>query len=460
MFKTVRKLERLFGAAVLTAAMIMPGVAFAVSDGPKGMNYNDTFMGRYGVGTTSEYLQTYSLDKAEFTFYTSEEAAKSGNIEGIAKTVNGNDAVLTMDWTADGSEESQFATAGVLELELGDYWVVETTVPEGCEIDPDYTAENPRKITVAAGSTADNPDVFTAADPVITGQLPKLKKSIAGNAGNTNVEGMIVEVRYFDSTEVADDPDDESLFATWYFKTDANGEIDFNTDLPLNEAPYTSANLFSYVKEGETDPTRVWPLGTYYFVEVKAPDGLEINEDNEEWITFYDDFEASDIEWSDDAVTGGIFLEKTDADTEGVTPQGAATLEGATFAVYNYGDADLEMDGKTYKSMKSAGFNKVTDAVCLMTTETGTNEMLFNDTADHVYAWTDDVELPSGTYIVVETAGPDGYKPSDRAYVVTISKGSSLDDEYNWVNTGELKWIAARTDTGFTLSDTKPEGAI
>ncbi|MES5160027.1 SpaA isopeptide-forming pilin-related protein [Fannyhessea vaginae] len=141
----------------------------------------------------------------------------------------------------------------------------------------------------------------------------------------------------------------------------------------------------------------------------------------------------------DSVVRGGIKLGKIDKELNVHSPQGAATLEGAEFSIYNKSAAPVQIDDKLVAP----------------------NELVTTLTTDETAsAETDTRALPYGTYLIQETKAPRGYElNSTWQRLVKIRKDStiydlssekeSVDDQ---VNRGDIHLIKRDDQTQKPLS--------
>jgi len=89
-------------------------------------------------------------------------------------------------------------------------------------------------------------------------------------------------------------------------------------------------------------------FGTYTIRESKAPEGYDLNAEWSETAVIDSDGKTVSFNLTDDVIRGGVAIGKVDRGNGGYLPEGAATLAGATFSVYNIGDADVVVDGVQY----------------------------------------------------------------------------------------------------------------
>lgn len=306
----------------------------------------------------------YSLAGAVYTIYSSQGDAQSG---ANAK------ATLTTD--AQGN-------TGTAELDPGDYWVVETTVPKGMTQDAGYTRANPHKITIVSDQTVN----MQSTDPAQHWSVDVVKRDNES-----------------DATEQGDSRLSDGSFRIRAFAgrlSSSKGELEGLTpdvDRTVSSTAGTSVNV---------------PLGTVLITETKTPTGHS------------DDTTARGVTWaivqydgngSPKVVAGSndyairhssgssagfhvqignwvrtrpIRVQKLDSET-GSTPQGNNSLAGAKYHVYNKSRGPVWLPtGSTYKRVEVNGL------VCDMETDENGQATSPN--------------LPYGTYQVVEYQAPGG----------------------------------------------------
>lgn len=129
------------------------------------------------------------------------------------------------------------------------------------------------------------------------------------------------------------------------------------------------------------------PLGAYYVVETKAPEGFVLNKEPSEVVFVYEDMDTPVIEQEaligNDRQKVSITVEKQDAETD-------AVLSGAVFGIYNKND--IKAEGKT-----------IVKADTLL-------QKMVSDEEGKAHCTLD---LPFGEYYVKELEAPEGYVSSD-----------------------------------------------
>lgn len=185
------------------------------------------------------------------------------------------------------------------------------------------------------------------------------------------------------------------------------------------------------------------PYGHYRIYEESSNDsylnnGFEAEFDithDKELVSFTDTSSCA----KDSVVRGGIKLGKIDKELNVHTPQGAATLEGAEFSIYNKSTASVQIGDKLVAP----------------------NELVTTLTTDETAcAETDKRLLPYGTYLIQETKAPRGYELNttwqrlvkirkDSTIYDLSSEKESVDDQ---VNRGDIRLIKRDDQTQKPLS--------
>lgn len=185
------------------------------------------------------------------------------------------------------------------------------------------------------------------------------------------------------------------------------------------------------------------PYGHYRIYEESSNDSY-LNDDFEaefdithdkELVSFTDANSCA----KDSVVRGGIKLGKIDKELNVHSPQGAATLEGAEFSIYNKSAAPVQIGDKLVAP----------------------NELVTTLTTDETAcAETDKRLLPYGTYLIQETKAPRGYELNstwqrlvkirkDATIYDLSSEKESVDDQ---VNRGDIRLIKRDDQTQKPLS--------
>lgn len=271
------------------------------------------------------------------------------------------------------ADASATEVSQVVELDEGTYWVVETARMPGHAWDT-----NKYKVTVNNGEntnlTVENkPFYFNGA--FLVKQDDKTQKPLAG---------AVFQVKGIRAGQE---------IGTWYFRTDADGKISYDT-----------MHYLDYWKDQKSDALYQindtvgvgLPEQTLLAVkEVEAPEGYVLNgQEYSVWVSDHTDgdaMQATALSCTPLTVTnqkdeGYLYLEKTDQILGTKVPE-PYSLKGAVYGVYD-----------------STG-NRVAD---LTTQENGRTET---------------IAVKTGTYQIKEETAPSGYHRSEEAVSVTVTAG-------------------------------------
>lgn len=151
---------------------------------------------------------------------------------------------LTTDANGNATGTKKYAVGTVL-------YAVETVAPRGYTLDA-----TPIKLTLTA--TASN-NVFSAKDkPTFDPRPIEITKQ---NYTGEKLQDAVFEVKYYGSTWA----DANNLLKTWYFKSDSNGRVKFDSAHLTNYNGVNSDSMYS--------SDCMLPLGCVVIREVKAPNG-------------------------------------------------------------------------------------------------------------------------------------------------------------------------------------------
>ena len=178
----------------------------------------------------------------------------SGAVYRVYKTYadaqNKTNAVATLTTTASGSSNT-------VSLKKGTYYIREITAPKGF-----YLSNSILTVNLTANKTQTVSEV-AKYDP-LTIMLKKL-----GNDGK-KLAGAEFTVKYYNDILTTDQAKAATPKKTWKFKTDANGALGLNQTYKIGgDTLYYDAN---------SKPVGL--IGTYTFVETKAPEGYRLPSDN------------------------------------------------------------------------------------------------------------------------------------------------------------------------------------
>jgi len=193
---------------------------------------------------------SYSMAGIQYTVYTDNACTT------IAKDVNGNNAVFTLDANGEG---------GTITMQAGTYYVKETYVPATSGYLPDST---PKQVTVSKGQTAEVSFLNEPlGDPI--GILLKKIDATTGKPvaqGSASLAGAEYTVKYYQNQNA-----EGEAYRTWVFKTNGAGEI----RLSNADAHIVSGDALFYNQFGKT----MIPVGSITIQETKAPTGYKTNPD-------------------------------------------------------------------------------------------------------------------------------------------------------------------------------------
>lgn len=188
----------------------------------------------------------YSLKGAEYSVYNNSSLSAASKVGTLITDENGN--------------------SNTLNLNVGDYYVKETTAPKGYALD-----KKVYPITIKAGETytlkvSDNPTM----DPVGV-LLGKVDKETNQNKpeGSLSLEGALFTVKFYAGVQSDSDPAVEGKTAdrTWIFRTNEDGFCYY-------EEKYLESGDELYLSPTKNPSL---PIGTLTIKETKAPEGYLIN---------------------------------------------------------------------------------------------------------------------------------------------------------------------------------------
>lgn len=190
----------------------------------------------------------YSLKGAEYSVYNNSSLSAASKVGILITDENGN--------------------SNTLNLNVGDYYVKETTAPKGYALD-----KKVYPITIKAGETytlkvSDNPTM----DPVGV-LLGKVDKETNQNKpeGSLSLEGALFTAKFYAGVQSDSDPAVEGKTAdrTWIFRTNEDGFCYY-------EEKYLESGDELYLSPTKNPSL---PIGTLTIQETKAPEGYLINPD-------------------------------------------------------------------------------------------------------------------------------------------------------------------------------------
>lgn len=374
-----------------------------------------------------------TLEGAEFTlkFYPRESATGEPARTWVLKT--DKNGIADIDQAGKTDPQTYFVkgdpfyknSSGDIVMPLGTLTIEETKAPSG------YLLNSHDVHTVHI--TSDN----TAEEEVHSYVVPKHKEQV--NRGDIRIEKIDKELM---SNKTQGDATLEGItFAVVNLNPQA-----VKTSLGVCEPQQVCARITTTNKYGHfiaQTSDQDLPFGHYRIYEESSNDsylndGFEAEFDithDKELVSLTDANSCA----KDSVVRGGMKLGKIDKELNVHTPQGAATLEGAEFSIYNKSVAPVQIGDKLVAP----------------------NELVTTLTTDETAcAETDKRLLPYGTYLIQETKAPRGYElNSTWQRLVKIRKDStmydlssekeSVDDQ---VNRGDIRLIKRDDQTQKPLS--------
>lgn len=318
----------------------------------------------------------------------------SGAVYGIyqsqskATTHRADQAIGTYTTGTDGTWKSR------MDLPVGTYYVAETRAPTGYALDyavyaVEVKAGATTSVNASGGGVFDEPQ----SNPVDLWATKADAETASGTAqGAAQLEGTLFEVAYYDGY-YSEGALPASPARRWTVKTGADGKARASDELKV------SGDEFYRTSNGKV----TIPLGTIAVREVTPPQGYLLGDgsgkqpawhvvqikasDTQSVISVYTAARAADR-----VVRGGLAVGKVDRQNGGYLPQGASTLEGATFAIVNANEQGVIVDGTLHAP------GTVVKTVSTELSEDG--RYIARTPADC---------LPYGTYLIYETESPDGY---------------------------------------------------
>ena len=375
-----------------------------------------------------------TLAGAEFTlkFYPRESATGEPARTWVLKTDKDG---VTSPYLADQSPDQYlvknksnkfyYDTFNRPTMPLGTLTIEETKAPAG------YLLNSHDVHTVHI--TSDN----TAEEEVHSYVVPKHKEQV--NRGDIRIEKIDKELM---SNKTQGDATLEGItFAVVNLNPQA-----VKTSLGICEPQQVCARITTTNKDGHfiaQTSDQDLPYGHYRIYEESSNDsylndGFEAEFDithDKELVSLTDANSCA----KDSVVRGGIKLGKIDKELNVHSPQGAATLEGAEFSIYNKSAAPVQIGDKLVAP----------------------NELVTTLTTDETAcAETDKRFLPYGTYLIQETKAPRGYELNstwqrlvkirkDGTLYDLSSEKESVDDQ---VNRGDIRLIKRDDQTQKPLS--------
>ena len=375
-----------------------------------------------------------TLEGAEFTlkFYPRESATGEPARTWVLKT--DKDGVTSLYMAKDDPETYLAETYqdmfylnsdGNASVPLGTLTVEETKAPSG------YLLNSHDVHTVHI--TSDN----TNGEEVHSYVVPKHNEQV--NRGDIRIEKLDKELMS-NKTQ-----GDATLEGITFAVVNLNAQA-VKTSLGVCEPQQVCARITTTNKDGHfiaQTSDQDLPYGHYRIYEESSNDSY-LNDGFEAEFDITHDKELASLTDAnscakDSVVRGGIKLGKIDKELNVHSPQGAATLEGAEFIIYNKSAASVQIGDKLVAP----------------------NELVTTLTTDETAcAETDKRLLPYGTYLIQETKAPRGYELNstwqrlvkirkDGTLYDLSSEKESVDDQ---VNRGDIRLIKRDDQTQKPLS--------
>ena len=373
-----------------------------------------------------------TLEGTEFTlkFYASDSASGTPARTWVLKT--DKDGITGLKQAGRDDPQTYFVkgdpfykdSSGYIVMPLGTLTIQETKAPVGYRLNSEIhtihvTPDNQEIEDVHTYVAPDQPEQVNRGDI----RLEKIDKELMSNKtqGDATLEGITFAVVNLNPQAV-------------------------KTSLGVCEPQQVCARITTTNKDGHfiaQTSDQDLPFGHYRIYEESSNDsylndGFEAEFDithDKELVSLTDTNSCA----KDSVVRGGIKLGKIDKELNVHSPQGAATLEGAEFSIYNKSAAPVQIGDKLVAS----------------------NELVTTLTTDETAcAETDKRLLPYGTYLIQETKAPRGYELNstwqrlvkirkDGTLYDLSSEKESVDDQ---VNRGDIRLIKRDDQTQKPLS--------
>ena len=251
--------------------------------------------------------QHYTLEGAVYGIYSSKEKATAGKAP-----------LHTLTTDANGDTNS-------VELPLGEYYIKEITPSKGYQLD-----ENIYPVTVKANETVTS---ISEENPLFN-SLDILLKKVDENQPAQFLADAEFTVRYY--PELVEDTTGLTPTREWKFKTNEKGTASYCEADRIGGDP-----LF---KDADGNPVGL--IGTYEFIETKAPEGYLLNETRvlstvqtnaTQTATIY---QAPIIENTPQKIT--ITVQKMDQETGKTIPQRLGSFAGAVYEILKNDETSKE----------------------------------------------------------------------------------------------------------------------
>ncbi|WP_165170869.1 VaFE repeat-containing surface-anchored protein [Adlercreutzia sp. ZJ242] len=362
---------------------------------------------------------------------TSDNACYSlaGAIYGVYRDSACTSELITITTNADGWARAEGLAAGTC-------YVKEKAPSKGYALD-----SATHEVSISGGQTArlDVEEIPQSGPADLWLAKADLETRTNIPQGAATLENAQFSVRYFDGyyDTPAQAEASGAPTATWLVNTDENGHA------PLGNAHTPDGGNLPRNSRGQT----AIPLGTVLIQEVRAPEGYLANSGEVIIRHVTSTGTGEDVRTyraptvPEQVIRGGVSIEKRDAESRLLTPLGAASIDGTTFAVTNKSPRAVYANGTWRKP----------------------GEVVATIVAHDGVAATAADALPYGTYAIEETSAGTGYLPTDQeertftireegAIVALGASGSSDGAAYDQVKRGDLEFVKTRESDQKRLS--------
>lgn len=211
-------------------------------------------------------------------------------------------------------------------------------------------------------------------------------------------------------------------------------------------------------KDGNTDTIEV-KAGTYYAKETKAPTGFQLDETVYSLTVSAGETATLKVSDTPKVTTTLIDLFKIDMETGTSTPQGNATLEGATF-VWNYYDGYYAEDNLPATPTRTWTTKTVAETASDGTVRyvTGLDDV-YKVSGDSFYTQGGENCLPLGTITVEEVSAPNGYL-LDGAYMQANGSSEQIKGVYVTQITEDGNLAVLSGSNQYSVSDKVIRGGV
>ncbi|HAM15794.1 MAG TPA: hypothetical protein DCP91_08055, partial [Eggerthellaceae bacterium] len=423
---------------------------------------------------TLSIIRTGGLELAKATA----AAALSDNnenytLEGAVFEVRDAAGALAATLTTD---EDGKASAG--DLPAGNYTVSETKPPAGFAL-PGKASERRKTVAVTAGETIAAKDLTfldTPQSALADIRVQKVDATTGASVpqGNASLAGAQFTFNYYAVDPSSVKKSGEGLpnkpTRSWVMQTDGQGYA----SLAAGRDMRVSGDSFYRNEAGDI----VLPLGVLTIRETAQPDGYRLkgaqntdptlfivriqkNETDETSETaevkiLNESAQGNTLENPDEVKRGNIAIDKDDADMPGGAAQGDATLKGTVFEIEN-ASANSVVSPQTGKEVAPGGI------VCTIVSDANGAA---STRSSELNGWSipadwNDKALAYGTYIIRESAPPNGYRLNEGwSETVEITENSTKAISYTMADPVQRGNLALRKYDSATRNGAKQGGAV